>query len=124
FRPVSRAEHDAWFATLRADPQVAIYAVREGDHLVGTGELCLDGERAELRIRIGTADARGRGLGTQVVAELVRIGLRERGLRRIWVQVFTRNAQAIRVYEKTGFRRAGESGELLFMAQGEGGNVP
>lgn len=124
FRPVSRAEHDAWFERVRADPDVAIRAVREDGRLVGTCQLIGAGDEAELRIRIGVAEARERGLGTAAVRELVRIGFQERALRRIWLQVQRRNARAIRVYEKTGFRRAGESGELLFMDQGEGGSVP
>jgi RimJ/RimL family protein N-acetyltransferase len=124
FRAVSRSEHDTWFRRVRTDPAVAAYAVRENATLIGLGQLLMDGDEAELRIRIGTAQARDRGLGTEVVAELVRIGFQELGLRRIWLQVFKRNERAIRVYEKTGFRPAGEAGELLFMDQGAGSSVP
>lgn len=108
FRPVSRAEHDAWFAAVRARDDVAIFAIREDGRLVGTGQLLRDGDEAELRIRLGAADARGRGIGTEAVRRLVRHGFDELGLRRIWLQVFATNVRAIRAYEKAGFRRCGE----------------
>jgi RimJ/RimL family protein N-acetyltransferase len=107
FRPVSRAEHDVWFADVRARDDVAIFAIREDGRLVGSCQLLLDDDEAELRVRIGEADARGRGLGTAAVEELVAYGFDTRGLRRIWLQVFATNARAIRSYEKAGFVRAG-----------------
>jgi len=104
FHPVSRAEHDAWFASIRARDDVAIYAIREDGALVGTCQLIMEGAEAELRIRIGVRSAQGRGIGTFAVAELVRRGFQELGLERIWLQVFAVNARAIRAYEKAGFR--------------------
>ena len=104
FRPVSRAEHDAWFAAIRARDDVAIYAIREDGALVGTCQLILEGTEAELRIRIGVRSAQGRGIGTWAVQELIRIGFEELSLRRIWLQVFGVNARAIRAYEKAGLR--------------------
>ena len=119
FRPVSRAEHDAWFRSMRdpARDDVAIYAIREDGRLVGTCQLLIDGDEAELRIRIGVPDARGRGLGTEAVRQLLRIAFQERGLRRVWLQVFAHNTRAIRVYEKAGFTRCGEAagGATLLM---------
>jgi RimJ/RimL family protein N-acetyltransferase len=103
FRPVSRAEHDAWFHSVRTRDDVAIYAIREDGALVGTCQLILEGREAELRIRIGVRTAQGRGIGTWAVGELVRRGFEELGLERIWLQVFAVNARAIRAYEKAGF---------------------
>jgi RimJ/RimL family protein N-acetyltransferase len=103
FRPVSRAEHDAWFHSVRTRDDVAIYAIREDGALVGTCQLILEGTEAELRIRIGVRSAQGRGIGTWAVGELVRRGFEELGLERIWLQVFAVNARAIRAYEKAGF---------------------
>jgi len=124
FAPVQRAEHDAWLAAVRADPDVAIFAVRDSGRLVGTGQLIRDGEKAELRIRIGETDARDRGLGTEAVRRLVAFGFGEMGLERIWLQVFKRNARAIRAYEKAGFAVCEETAESLVMGQGEGSTEP
>jgi RimJ/RimL family protein N-acetyltransferase len=103
FRPVSRAEHDAWFASVRARDDVVIYAIREDGALIGTCQLVLEGDAAELRIRIGERAAQSRGIGSWAVRELVRRGFDELGLERIWLQVFDVNARAIRAYEKAGF---------------------
>ncbi len=128
FRPVPRAEHDAWFAGIRSDPAVAVYAIREDGALAGTCQLLRDGDEAELRIRIGVPAARDRGLGTRAVGELVRIGFAELGLRRIWLQVFRSNARAIRAYEKSGFRVARTGATEVIMErtryQGDGSSVP
>jgi RimJ/RimL family protein N-acetyltransferase len=113
FRPVTRAEHDAWFADVRTRDDVAIFALREEGALVGSGQLIVDGDEAELRIRIGVAAARGRGLGTRAVQALVAHGFEELGLRRIWLQVFAVNTRAIHVYEKAGFTRCGGDATVL-----------
>lgn len=107
FAPVSRAEHDAWFASVRSREDVAVFAIREAGRLVGTCQLLVDGDEAELRIRIGAADARDRGLGTQAVGLLLDHAFGPLGLRRVWLQVFAHNARAIRAYEKAGFARCG-----------------
>jgi RimJ/RimL family protein N-acetyltransferase len=104
FRAVTRAEHDAWFASVRTRDDVAIHAIREDGALVGTCQLILEGAQAELRIRIGVRSAQSRGIGTWAVRELVRRGFEELGLERIWLQVFDVNTRAIRAYEKAGFR--------------------
>ncbi len=103
FRPVSRAEHDAWFASVRSRDDVTIWAIREEGGLVGTCQLIVAGAEAELRIRIGVRDAQSRGIGTWAVRELVRRGFDDLGLERIWLQVFDVNERAIRAYEKAGF---------------------
>jgi RimJ/RimL family protein N-acetyltransferase len=111
FRPVTRAEHDAWFASVRTG---TIWSIREDDALIGTCQLLVAGPEAELRIRIGVRAAQSRGIGTWAVRELVRRGFDELGLERIWLQVFAVNARAIRAYEKAGFVTV-ERGSTLIM---------
>ncbi len=48
-------------------------------------------------------DARGRGVGTAAIAELVQFGFVRRNLRRIHLQAIASNTAAIRAYEKAGF---------------------
>lgn len=112
FRPVSRAEHDAWFAAIQARTDSLIRAIRltADDRLVGTCQL-LDIHplirSAELRIRIGEADQRGRGLGSQAVDALLALGFRQLNLNRIFLTVFEDNQAARRVYQKAGFVEEG-----------------
>jgi UDP-4-amino-4,6-dideoxy-N-acetyl-beta-L-altrosamine N-acetyltransferase len=110
FRPIDRAEHDAWFERIRQREDARIFAIREGDRLVGSCQLHSIHpvhRSAELQIRIGADDARGRGVGSEAVSQLVRFGFDELGLHRICLQVFATNDRAIRLYERAGFRREG-----------------
>jgi RimJ/RimL family protein N-acetyltransferase len=48
-----------------------------------------------------------RGLGRQVIKELLRIAFRELGAHRLYLDVFDHNARARHVYESLGFRYEG-----------------
>jgi RimJ/RimL family protein N-acetyltransferase len=48
-------------------------------------------------------DARGRGIGTAAIGQLVQFAFVRRNLRRIHLQAIASNAAAIRAYEKAGF---------------------
>ncbi len=48
-------------------------------------------------------EARGRGIGTVAIAQLVEFGFVRRNLRRIHLQAIASNTAAIRAYEKAGF---------------------
>jgi RimJ/RimL family protein N-acetyltransferase len=48
-------------------------------------------------------DARGRGIGTAAITQLVKFGFARRNLRRIHLQAIASNTGAIRAYEKVGF---------------------
>jgi RimJ/RimL family protein N-acetyltransferase len=114
FRPVPREEHDDWFDAIRARDDVRIFAIRRvaDDELIGSCQLhSIDVERgiAELQIRIGQADARGRGYGREAVGLLLDHAFGALGLRRVTLHVFASNAPALAVYRATGFReRAGD----------------
>lgn len=128
YAPVAREQHDAWFAAVRADPQIAIFAIREDERLVGSCQLIRDPgapDEAELRIRIGERDAQGRGLGTEALHLLLRHGHLRLGLKRIWLQVLDDNARAIAAYERVGFTRCGEAGAgVLLFDHGASWTVP
>ena len=48
-------------------------------------------------------DARGRGIGTAAILQLVEFGFVRRNLRRIHLQAIASNTGALRAYEKAGF---------------------
>jgi RimJ/RimL family protein N-acetyltransferase len=112
YRPVSRAEHDAWFESIQRRKDVVICAIRlaESGQLIGSCQL-LDIHpvirSAELRIRIGEPSQRGRGLGTQAVEALLSLGFRDLNLNRVFLTVFEDNEPAHRLYLKTGFVEEG-----------------
>lgn len=65
--------------------------------------------RAEFGILIGEADARGRGLGTKVTSEILRVAFDELGLNRVFLELLASNSLARRVYEKCGFQLEGRA---------------
>lgn len=135
FREVAWDDHVRWLATVRAAEDVAAFGIREpeGGRLVGSCQLVdidRDEGTAELRIRIGEADARDGGRGTEATELLTRFGHEELGLQRIWLEVFATNVRARRAYEKAGFVQedaerepvvvGGELRELVVMARQPG----
>jgi UDP-4-amino-4,6-dideoxy-N-acetyl-beta-L-altrosamine N-acetyltransferase len=110
FRRVSPEEHDAWFEQIQQRADVRIFAIREDDRLVGSCQLHSIHRvhrSAELQIRVGAEDARGRGIGHEALQQLLRFGFDELDLHRIYLHVFATNNPAIRLYERAGFRREG-----------------
>ncbi len=70
-------------------------------------ELDLHNGSAELGIFIGEKGEWGKGYGTDAVNAIVDFGFGSLRLERIWLNVWTENARAMRAYEKAGFIREG-----------------
>lgn len=64
-------------------------------------------KKAEYGIFIGEPAARGRGLGTSAAKLMLRYCFEEEGLNRVYLRALADNEQAIRSYEKAGFRQEG-----------------
>jgi len=103
---------DAWTDTMfwseLADPQSRHYVVAEdGDDIVGYAGLCAYASGESYVQTIGVrADQRRAGVGTALLVDLMTEAER-RGGRRIDLEVRDGNDEAIRLYEKHGFRRIG-----------------
>jgi RimJ/RimL family protein N-acetyltransferase len=112
FEPVSAQAHGRWFNSIRFRDDVRIFGIRlhDDDRLVGSCQLHSIHpvqRSAELTIRIGEAEARGRSVGTEAVRLLLRYGFEELALHRIYLHVFDSNEPAQRLYRSVGFRREG-----------------
>lgn len=97
---LSRSEHDVVFGI----------AERESGRLVGVcglHRIDTKNRNAEFGIFIGEADARGKGLGSEATALIVKYAFDTLNLHRIWLRVYEDNKAAIRAYEKVGFRQEG-----------------
>lgn len=120
FRPISRAEHDAWFDAIRERDDARIFGIRldEGDRLVGSCQLHSIHpvhRSADLQIRIGARDAQDRGVGTAALRLLLRYAFEELGLHRVQLHVFATNVRARHVYERVGFRVEGVQREAFWI---------
>jgi RimJ/RimL family protein N-acetyltransferase len=112
YRPVHFSDHLAWWRAVSADQSTVLFAIRlrEDARLVGTCQLHwidVASGSAELQIRIGEPDARGRGLGVEAVDLLLVHAFADLGLHRVALHVLASNAPALALYERSGFVHEG-----------------
>ena len=106
--PLTRATYDARLARAAAsDPaeQNAAFVIDVDGTAVGGATLFgLDSfaHHAEVGISL-VPEARGHGVGTAAIRQLVEFGFVRRNLRRIHLQAIASNTGALRSYEKAGF---------------------
>ena len=107
-RPLTRDRFDARVAT-PADQEgptaVLSFVIAVDGAAVGSATLFdfdLFARHAEAGISL-ERNARGRGIGTAAIVQLVEFGFVRHNLRRIHLQAIASNIAAIRAYEKAGF---------------------
>lgn len=106
--PLTRARFDARLSrAAESDPsdEAVSFVVDVDGRAVGSASLFgfdLFARHAEAGIGL-LPDARGRGIGTAAIAQLVEFGFVRRNLRRIHLQAIASNTRAIRAYAKAGF---------------------
>ena len=107
-RPLTRDRFDARVATT-ADQEgptaVLSFVIAVDGAAVGSATLFdfdLFARHAEAGISL-ERNARGRGIGTAAIVQLVEFGFVRHNLRRIHLQAIASNIAAIRAYEKAGF---------------------
>ncbi len=121
FRPVGWEDHRQWFEECQRRRDAVIFAIRlrEAGQLLGTVQLHSIHpvhRRAELQIRIGRAEHRGRGYGSTAVRLALRFAFDDLNLHRVSLEVFAGNGRAIRAYEKAGFTCEGVQRGAAFIA--------
>lgn len=103
---LSRRAWDARLAERESDPSGTMSFVVDADgEAVGSVNLFDVDElarHAELGIALAET-ARGRGIGTEAVRQIVEFAFTRGNLRRLHLEVIASNAGAIRAYEKAGF---------------------
>lgn len=112
YKPVSERHHQAWFEAIQQRNDVVIFGIRllEEGKLIGSCQLHSINyvhRSAELQIRLGDTEQRGRGYGTEAVRLLMDFAFKDLNLQRVHLHVLSTNVVAIRVYEKVGFMREG-----------------
>ena len=105
--PMSRARFDkreqSWAESANGD---AVGFIVEADGVavgrIGFFEVDTYARHAELGIAL-TATARGRGIGTAAIEQLVSFAFTRHNLRRLHLELIASNEAALRAYEKAGF---------------------
>jgi RimJ/RimL family protein N-acetyltransferase len=111
FLPIARN------AAMTDDPNTVQFAVCRRDTAALIGWIALSSiswsnRCAALGVYIGDPSARGSGLGSAAIDELLRYGFDELNLQRIELEVVGYNTPAIAVYERLGFVLEGRKREF------------
>jgi RimJ/RimL family protein N-acetyltransferase len=120
YAPVHEPNHRAWMAHIGDEQGRIVFGIRRliDDRLIGVVQL-IDihpvHHSAELTIRIGEEDQRGRGAGTEAVQLACEFAFHDHNLQRVWLRVFTDNSRAIRSYVKAGFVHEGAMRRAAFI---------
>lgn len=109
-KPFTRQSHEAWLRDMVDTGRVVqmMICLRENDKAVGSvyiRDIDPEHKKGEYGIFIGEAEARGCGIGTQAAEQMIRYAFETLGLHRLFLRVFADNRQALRSYEKAGFRQ-------------------
>jgi RimJ/RimL family protein N-acetyltransferase len=105
--PLTRAQYDARQAASAQEASAgdARFVIDVDGTAAGSVSL-FDTDELARHAELGIAlvpDARGRGIGTAALAQMLEFGFVRRNLRRIHLQAIESNAGGIRAYEKAGF---------------------
>lgn len=112
YKPVSFKEHAEWFDDLQTCNDKVIFGIyrKESNKIIGTCQLMNINNihrTAELKIRIGDREYRGKGFGKDAVYLLLKFAFMDLNLNRICLHTFSNNNRAIRLYKKIGFVQEG-----------------
>lgn len=97
---------DTFRSLLEREPAVLTVAERASGEVVGYAVLWCFGEEAELANIAVVEEMRGRGYGSELLDAVLETA-RERGVRKLFLDVRVSNERAAALYERRGFREVG-----------------
>ena len=108
--PFTRQMHEKWLTekVLTGEVEQFIVCLKDSDRPVGSSYLRdIDGDSgsAEYGIFIGEADARGIGLGYDILCATMDFAINDLGLNTIRARAISSNMASIHIFEKYGFVR-------------------
>jgi len=122
YLPISMAEEQRWFESMLDRPweeHPLVIEAQEGEGWTPIGncgfhQIDWRSRTADVGIFIGEKSYWNRGLGTDVMAVLLRHGFENLNLNRVGLRVYEDNPRAIRVYEKAGFVHEGRLRQAMY----------
>ena len=108
----TKESHENWICSMvetgKVDQLIICLKNPESDDEIPVGSVYIrdidrNHNKAEYGIFIGEQSARGKGIGSQTAALMIRYCFEELKLHRLFLRVFADNKQAIRSYENAGF---------------------
>ncbi|MDW4440332.1 GNAT family protein [Staphylococcus saprophyticus] len=115
--PISELEHKQWFENKMLERNNKNFIIEQNDQakgLLGYNQIDWVNRNAEVFIFIGEASQQGRGIGKQAMQQLIDFSRDDLNLHMIYLNVFSYNSGAIKMYGKLGFNIDGQLRESKF----------
>jgi RimJ/RimL family protein N-acetyltransferase len=101
-----------------AYPELLLFILlKENDEVIGDiqlNDIDLINRRANIRLSINSETHQGKGYGKEAMVLVMEYGFGIMNLHRIDLEVYSFNKNAIKAYEKIGFKREGIKRDVLF----------
>jgi RimJ/RimL family protein N-acetyltransferase len=110
-RPVTTAEHEAWFANALASEERHLWIGELDGEPVGQVRVDVNGDAGVVHIALAP-ERRGRGLGPRMLDAAVETA-KAGGVRALVAIVHRDNVASHRAFAKAGFRKASETGDFV-----------
>jgi RimJ/RimL family protein N-acetyltransferase len=121
YRPVDGVAFSGWLGSFASDPSRVLFAIRVAGRGEPVGTLMLSGIHlvnrcADLGIRIGRENDRGRGIGTSATRLGLAYAWEHLNLARVQLRVMAENPRAVGAYQRAGFAVEGRHARSAFIA--------
>jgi len=109
-KPFTREGHLKWIETMVKTGEVIQFMICEKDSGKAIGSVYFRDidhthNKAEYGIFIGEDEAIGKGIGTETAELALEYAFNTMGLHKVFLRALSDNAQALRSYEKAGFKK-------------------
>ncbi|WP_436938452.1 UDP-4-amino-4,6-dideoxy-N-acetyl-beta-L-altrosamine N-acetyltransferase [Staphylococcus xylosus] len=115
--PISELEHKQWFENKMVEKNNKNFVIEYNNQakgLLGFNQIDWINRNAEIFIFIGEASQQRMGIGKQAMEQLIDISRNNLNLHMLYLNVFSYNYGAIKMYEKIGFSIDGRLRECKF----------
>lgn len=93
---------------------IEVLPAKELIGLVTLKDINLINRNCELSIYIGEMANRGKGYATEATREALSFAFLKLGLHRVWLRVMDGNENAVKMYERLGFKKEGTHSQSLY----------
>lgn len=120
FRPLDFMGYHNWLGEVSRNASLVLFAIRRQRHPAIIGYIALSKinavhRSAELGVRIGADEMRGKGYGRAAITLALRYAWNQLNLNRVCLTVLAGNGRAIAAYRAAGFQQEGVLRQAAFM---------
>lgn len=109
--PVTRDAHERWYAAALADPNRIVMIGQNDGRDIGVVRFDVSGDHAEISLNLAP-EARGHGLSVPLLKAAIDAFLSQTSAA-IVAELRSDNTASRRAFEAAGFRRVGQTGDML-----------